>query len=243
MNKKKLAVLKLILLFSLIVVLPIILYLTCKNTLFNAEWLRNLPVFLEQYKNEAILILIGLQILQVVICVLPGQPIQFAASYMFGVVGGYLISIVGAIIGATIAFFLAKLLGAQSVMDIFGKEKVENYRRKINSGKGLLLVFIIYVIPGLPKDLVGYVAGISNMGFLPYIVISSIGRSPGMLGSLFVGKFFQSGNYFAIGVLAVICLIIFYICWKKRDSIIGFMDKVEQQDEMRKAEKNGKANK
>lgn len=241
MNKKKLAIIKLILLFSLIVILPIILYFTCKNTLFNAEWLKNLPVFLEQYKNEAVLILIGLQILQVVICVLPGQPIQFASSYMFGVVGGYLISIVGAIIGATIAFFLAKLLGAQSVMDIFGKEKVENYRRKINSGKGLLLVLIIYLIPGLPKDLVGYVAGISNMGFLPYIVISSIGRSPGMLGSLFVGKFFHSGNYFAIAVVAVICAIVLYICWRKRDKIIGFMDRIEQQDENRKADRNGKA--
>lgn len=241
MNKKKLAIIKLILLFSLIVILPIILYFTCKNTLFNAEWLKNLPVFLEQYKNEAVLILIGLQILQVVICVLPGQPIQFASSYMFGVVGGYLISIVGAIIGATIAFFLAKLLGAQSVMDIFGKEKVENYRRKINSGKGLLLVLIIYLIPGLPKDLVGYVAGISNMGFLPYIVISSIGRSPGMLGSLFVGKFFHSGNYFAIALVAVICAIVLYICWRKRDKIIGFMDRIEQQDENRKADRNGKA--
>ena len=241
MNKKKLAIIKLILLFSLIVILPIILYFTCKNTLFNAEWLKNLPVFLEQYKNEAILILIGLQILQVVICVLPGQPIQFASSYMFGVVGGYLISIVGAIIGATIAFFLAKLLGAQSIMDLFGKEKVENYRRKINSGKGLLLVLIIYLIPGLPKDLVGYVAGISNMGFLPYIVISSIGRSPGMLGSLFVGKFFHSGNYFAIAVVAVICAIVLYICWRKRDKIIGFMDRIEQQDENRKADRNGKA--
>ena len=241
MNKKKLAIIKLILLFSLIVILPIILYFTCKNTLFNAEWLKNLPVFLEQYKNEAVLILIGLQILQVVICVLPGQPIQFASSYMFGVVGGYLISIVGAIIGATIAFFLAKLLGAQSLMDIFGKEKVENYRRKINSGKGLLLVLIIYLIPGLPKDLVGYVAGISNMGFLPYIVISSIGRSPGMLGSLFVGKFFHSGNYFAIAVVAVICAIVLYICWRKRDIIIGFMDRIEQQDENRKADRNGKA--
>ena len=241
MNKKKLAIIKLILLFSLIVILPIILYFTCKNTLFNAEWLKNLPVFLEQYKNEAILILIGLQILQVVICVLPGQPIQFASSYMFGVVGGYLISIVGAIIGATIAFFLAKLLGAQSIMDLFGKEKVENYRRKINSGKGLLLVLIIYLIPGLPKDLVGYVAGISNMGFLPYIVISSIGRSPGMLGSLFVGKFFHSGNYFAIALVAVICAIVLYICWRKRDKIIGFMDRIEQQDENRKADRNGKA--
>lgn len=241
MNKKKLAIIKLILLFSLIVILPIILYFTCKNTLFNAEWLKNLPVFLEQYKNEAILILIGLQILQVVICVLPGQPIQFASSYMFGVVGGYLISIVGAIIGATIAFFLAKLLGAQSIMDLFGKEKVENYRRKINSGKGLLLVLIIYLIPGLPKDLVGYVAGISNMGFLPYIVISSIGRSPGMLGSLFVGKFFHSGNYFAIAVVAVICAIVLYICWRKREAIIGFMDRIEQQDENRKADRNGKA--
>ena len=226
MDKKR-AYIKLIILIVLLVSLPLILYFTCRDTLFNTEWLKFLPQLLADNKSNAAIILFGLQILQVIICVIPGQPIQFAASYLFGTIGGYIISIGGAIIGVVIAFFIAKILGADSIRTIFGQEKVDSYRKKINSGKGLLIVLLIYLIPGLPKDLIGYVAGISNMKLLPFLIVSSIGRTPPMLGSLLIGTFLQAGNYRAIVILSVICLIILVICWVKRGVLIGLMDKIE----------------
>ena len=90
--QKKIAYIKLFILFSIIVIIPVILYFTCRETLFNKEWLKRLPELLSDEPFTAIVILTGLQILQVVICFLPGQPIQFVASYMFGILGGYLIS-------------------------------------------------------------------------------------------------------------------------------------------------------
>ena len=230
MSNKKIAVIKLIVLLSIIIILPIILYFTCKDTLFNLEWLKKLPALLSNNRIAAMLIFVLLQALQVIICILPGQPIQFAASYMFGVIGGYIISIVGAIIGATIAFYLAKFLGADAIKILFGHEKVENYKRKINSGKGLLITLIVYLIPGLPKDLVGYVAGISNMTLLTFLIISSVGRTPGMLGSLLFGSFFEQKNTTAIVVLAAICAIILLLCWTYRNKLISLMDRIEAED-------------
>lgn len=240
MTNKRKVYLKLSILLIIIIIVPLILYLTCQDTLFNTEWLKALPDYLSNNKIVAMWSLIGLQALQVIICILPGQPIQFAASYMFGVVGGYLISLTGAILGAFAAFYLAKFLGADAVKILFGDSKVDNYRNKINSGKGLLIAFFIYLIPGFPKDLVGYVAGISNMQVLPFILISSIGRSPGMFGSLLFGKFYQNNNYQAIIVLAVICVIFLIICFIKKNSLIKLLDELEAKDLERKARHDGK---
>lgn len=234
------AIIRLIILGSIIIIVPIVLYFTCSDTLFNTEWLSSIPNRLKNEPVKAALILLGLQILQIIICILPGQPIQFAASYLFGTFGGYLISITGAVIGAVITYKIASYLGASAVSTIFGEEKVADYRKKINSGKGLLLVLIVYLIPGLPKDLVAYVAGISDMRMLPFIIISSVGRTPGMMGSLLIGSFFSSKNYKAILILTVICLIILFICWLKRAEIISLMDTIEEKDIEREAKNHGK---
>ena len=230
-RRKRIAYIKLAILIFIIVGLPVILFFTCRDTLFNKEWLANLPEFIMQYKGYAAAVLTGIQILQVIICIIPGQPIQLAASYLFGVLKGYLISIGGAFIGAFIAFYIARALGKDSLEVIFGEEKVNDYHRKLNSGKGLTAVLLIYLIPGVPKDLVAYVAGISDMRLRPFLIVSTIGRSPGMLGSLLTGYFISSRNYAAIGVLAVVTAVILIICFVKRKQLVAMLDDLEKKDE------------
>lgn len=230
-RRKRFAYIKLAILIFIIVGLPVILFFTCRDTLFNKEWLANLPEFIMQYKGYAAAVLAGIQILQVIICIIPGQPIQLAASYLFGVLKGYLISIGGAFIGAFIAFYIARALGKDSLEVIFGEEKVNDYHRKLNSGKGLTAVLLIYLIPGVPKDLVAYVAGISDMRLRPFLIVSTIGRSPGMLGSLLTGYFISSRNYAAIGVLAVVTAVILIICFVKRKQLVAMLDDLEKKDE------------
>ena len=230
-RRKRIAYIKLAILIFIIVGLPVILFFTCRDTLFNKEWLANLPEFIMQYKGYAAAVLAGIQILQVIICIIPGQPIQLAASYLFGVLKGYLISIGGAFIGAFIAFYIARALGKDSLEAIFGEEKVNDYHRKLNSGKGLTAVLLIYLIPGVPKDLVAYVAGISDMRLRPFLIVSTIGRSPGMLGSLLTGYFISSRNYAAIGVLAVVTAVILIICFVKRKQLVAMLDDLEKKDE------------
>ena len=230
-RKKSFAYIKLAILIFIIVGLPVILFFTCRDTLFSKEWLANLPEFIMQYKGYAAAVLIGIQILQVIICVIPGQPIQLAASYLFGVLKGYLISIIGAVIGAFIAFYIARILGKDALETIFGKEKVNDYHRKLNSGKGLTAVLLIYLIPGVPKDLVAYVAGVSDMRIRPFLIVSTIGRSPGMLGSLLTGYFLSSRNYAAIGILAAVTAVILIICFVKRKQLVAMLDDLEKKDE------------
>ena len=228
-KKKIAAIIKFVLLLIVIAGIPAFLYLKYGSEIFSKDSADRLVAYLMANKHISALIILILQILQVIICVIPGQPIQFAASYMLGVGGGLLLSLIGAAIGATIAFYLAKLLGRDMLYLFFDKNKVQDYQRKLNSGKGLLIVLLIYVLPGVPKDLVAYVAGISEMKFKPFIIISTIGRCPGMIGSLLLGHFYGAGNYRAIGVVIIAAVIILIICFIKRKSLIKYLDKLEEK--------------
>ncbi len=229
-GKKIIAILKLILLVVIIAGIPAFLYLRYGSGIFSKDTAYNVVEYLQQNRRNAVLLIIGIQVIQVVVCVLPGQPIQFAASYMFGVGRGYLLSVIGAVIGTTISFYLAKLLGSEAMHLFFGEERIKDYQRRLNSGKGLLLAFLIYLIPGVPKDLVSYAAGISEMRFRPFLLVATIGRSPAMLGSLLVGHFFEKQNYTAIIILTVAIVLIMLVCFIKRDKLVAFLDMIERKD-------------
>ena len=233
MTGKRFAIFKFCILLLIIIGVPLYLFIYCRDTLLNTEWLMQLPVTLRQYKKEAALILTGLQVLQVIICIVPGQPIQFAASYMFGVIPGLLLSLAGALIGAFISFYIAKVLGRDALHVIFGEERVTDYHAKLNSGKGLTAVLLIYLIPGVPKDITAYVAGISEMRVRPFLLVSTIGRIPGMLGSLLLGHFYGRGNYTGIAVVCVVMAILFVVFIVFRKRITGVLDRVVTSDEER----------
>ena len=229
-GRKIIAILKLILLAAIIAGIPAFLYLKYGSGIFSKDTASQVIGYLRQNSRIAFLLIIGLQIIQVVVCVLPGQPIQFAASYMFGVGTGFLLSIIGAIIGTTISFSLAKALGSEAMHLFFGEEKVSEYQRRLNSGRGLMLAFLIYIIPGVPKDLVSYAAGISEMRFRPFVLAATVGRSPAMLGSLLIGHFFGKQNYSAMIILTVVTVFMLLICFIKRKKLIDLLDSIEMKD-------------
>lgn len=229
MNSKKTAYLKLAILVISVVLLSLIVIYYGKSTFLDAEWLEDLPQKLNQHKSYAFLILIGLQFLQIVICFVPGEPIQIASSYLYGIIPGFLISIVGAVLGTIAAYKIAEFLGHDALLYIFDKNKIEEYRSKLNSGRAMLIVLIIYLIPGIPKDTVAYVAGISEMKLLPFLILSTVGRSPGMIGSLLMGVFIGNLNYTGLALLFACACLITLVCIIQRRRIIAVLDKLSEK--------------
>ena len=229
-KKRIVTIIKFALLLAFIIGVPLIMYLYYRDTLFNSDWLLNdLPAMLEENKRNSLIVILGLQILQVIICIIPGQPIQFTVSYLFGIVVGYLISIVGALIGTAIAFYIAKFLGKDVLEIFFNEDQIRNYQDKLSSGRGLTIVLLIYLIPGLPKDLLGYVAGISDMDIGLFLFVSTIGRTPPMLASLAFGYFVRQENYVAVAILSVICVIVLIVCLIYRKKIVAKLDRYAEK--------------
>ena len=174
----------------------------------SAEDVRN---FIMQYHSLSIFVYIGIQIAQVVFCFIPGAAIQFSAGYIFHFALGLLLSVIGVLLGSIITYYIARVLGHDAMHMIFGEEKIHDALEKLNSKKGVIIIFLIYLIPGVPKDFFNYAAGLSEMKLLPFLIISMLGRLPAMMGSIIIGQQIQTGGYVSaaiIGAFAVVCCVL-----------------------------------
>lgn len=232
-NKQKLrrrikiisAVMKLVLLLVILIAVPVYIYFFHYDLIERFSNMENVNALFREYKAESVLFYIGAQILQIVICIIPGQWLQFAAGYIYGFWLGYLLSLVGAAIGTVFTYYIARFLGHDAMHLIFGEEKIHQMLNTLNSKKAVVLVFLIFLIPGVPKDLCNYVAGLSEMKLKRFMVVSLIGRSPGMMGSLLIGLSIVSGKYVGAGVIAAVAVILFVLGIIFRRKITSFLDK------------------
>ena len=97
---------------------------------------------------------------------------RIAGGYLFGFLTTFLISIVGAAAGTLITFYLAKLLGRNAIILICGEERFHKYQRIMSTQRARKVIFLIYLIPGLPKDLMAYAAGVSGINAFEFILLS-----------------------------------------------------------------------
>jgi uncharacterized membrane protein YdjX (TVP38/TMEM64 family) len=151
---------------------------------------------------------IGLQVLQVIVFVIPGEIVQVAGGYVFGFWLGTLYTLIGITLGSLANFYAGRLLGRPFVESLFARDKIEKVEQVTGSGKGAAGFFLLFVIPGIPKDVLCYVAGVSKLRFLAFLGVSMAGRLPGILGSSYMGSAAYSGAYRgAIIVLAIAALL------------------------------------
>ena len=222
--KKVSAILKLLLLIVIVVAIPAYIYFFHHDFLEQFSSLEDVENFFLKYRHESMLIYFGLQILQIIICIIPGQTMQFAAGYIFHFWIGFLIAATGAFIGSVITYYLARILGRDAMHMIFGEEKIGSMLEKINSKKGVAIVFLVYLVPGIPKDLCTYAAGLSEMKLRPFLILSMIGRMPGMIGSLLMGQQVHVGGYTSAAIIAGCFVVMFVIGILFRKQVTNFLD-------------------
>jgi uncharacterized membrane protein YdjX (TVP38/TMEM64 family) len=151
---------------------------------------------------------------------------QFAAGTIFGFPLGLLYSIIGAVLGSTVTYYLARFLGKDAMELILGSEKMHYFVERLNSERAYIIVFLIYLIPGLPKDLVCYAAGISDMKFKAFIILSTAGRTPAMCGSLLFGVMYMQKNYTGMIIISAVCAVILILCFIFRKRLTGILDDI-----------------
>ena len=217
---------KILLLILIVVGIPLYIYVFHRDIISGFENFEDIVAFLEKYETESIPIYIGLQILQVVVSVLPGQVFQLAAGYMYTFIPALIYALIGATVGTMISFGLARVLGRDFVHLFFGEEKTYYYMQRLNSKRAYTLVFLLYLIPGIPKDMVSYVAGISEINFKAFIFLSIVGRLPGMMGSIMIGSMWNNGQYAGMIILGIVAAVAFILCLIFHKKINGFLDNI-----------------
>ena len=178
------------------------------------------------FGSYSILAFIVLQILQVVIFFIPGEVVQIAGGYIFGPIIGGLASSVGIIIGSMIGYFVAKILGKKYINGLIERNNLTKLKKILDAGSNNIAIFIIYFIPGIPKDILVYVAGISNVRIIDFIIYSSLGRLPWIIASAVFGHGINQGNYVTTIAIALISGTLFLVGILKGHSIVEFFHNI-----------------
>ena len=158
------------------------------------------------------MIFIGLLILQVVIAFIPGEPFELAAGYAFGAVWGTILVWIGLALGTTIVFLFVRKIGVKAVEVFFPREKI-NSMKYLRDEKALnAAAFVLFLIPGTPKDLLTYFAGLTKIRLLPWIVLTSIARIPSIVTSTISGNALGLQNYTLAIILYSATALVSGIC-------------------------------
>ena len=150
------------------------------------------------------LVYVGMVLVQVVVAVIPGEPFEIAAGYAFGAVEGTVLCLLASVAGSMAVFFLVRRFGMRLVRLFFSEEQIEKVRFLKTTPNRNLVYFLIFFCPGTPKDLLCYVAGLTDMSPLTWLLISSVGRVPAIITSTLGGSALGEKNYgFAVIVFGV----------------------------------------
>lgn len=154
------------------------------------------------------IILIGIMCLQVVVAIIPGEVIEIGAGYVFGSIEGMLLCLAGAALGSAIIFIFTKKFGIKMVEAFVSKDKINSLKFVKNSKKLNFLIFILFFIPGTPKDVFTYFVGLTPMKLHTFLIISSIARIPSVISSTIGGNAIGLKDYkFAIIVFVITTII------------------------------------
>ena len=163
-------------------------------------------------------------ILQIMIPLLPGEPMEMIAGYAFGSLKGTFLCILAESLGSLIVLFLVRRYGRKFVEVFFEKEKIDSLSFLHSSERRILLFSIVFIVPGTPKDLLCYFAGLTDIDTAVLIPLITLGRFPSIITSTMAGGHFGDRRYlsamiyvFTAGMMSLFGIAIYHHIRKKRD--------------------------
>jgi uncharacterized membrane protein YdjX (TVP38/TMEM64 family) len=175
------------------------------------------------------LVFMAIQAVQVIVFVIPGEIPQIAGGYLFGAWKGTLLSVAGILVGSAVAFLLARALGKPFVGALFPKAQVERIEKLLASRSARAVFFLLFLIPGIPKDILCYVAGLTPMRFPFFAAASTLGRLPGIVGSAVIGSAAASNRWVLMGIVAGVAVVLFGAGFFLRPRIQAWIEKVAEK--------------
>ena len=188
----------------------------------DAEALR---VWLRQFGVLAPIVFILIQAVQVVVVPIPGQVIALTAGYLFGPLAGTVYSLTGVLIGSAVAFSLAKRYGRSFVEDVLHDDVIARFDDSVER-VGVLGLFVLVLIPGLPDDAICFLSGLTTLSLSTFLVVISIGRLPAYAFTVYAGGQLASGRFLSAIVIISAVILASAVGYYKQEAIRDIVERV-----------------
>lgn len=154
------------------------------------------------------LIFVTMVILQVIVALIPGEPLELAAGYAFGAVEGTILSLIGILIGSWIVFGAVRLFGRKLLDVFFADREIKRLAFLKDPKKARVMTFVLMTIPGTPKDLLSYFAGMTPLTMPQWLAIVAVSRIPSLVSSTVSGAAAGEKDYVLAGIVLAFTLIL-----------------------------------
>ncbi|PZT56215.1 TVP38/TMEM64 family protein [Paenibacillus silvae] len=177
------------------------------------------------------------QILQIVVAPIPGEIVQIAGGYIYGSALGSFYTTIGLILGSAIAFYFTRFIGRDFVSRLLQKQNMKWISFMQDERKFTAFLFIFFVVPGLPKDMLVFVAALTSISSLRFFIILLVARLPWIIASAALGSTIQTQQYTIAIIISVIAVIGFVLGYIYKDKLVNLFSKAEQANETPKMDK------
>jgi uncharacterized membrane protein YdjX (TVP38/TMEM64 family) len=178
--------------------------------------------FINSFHPYDEVVFITLQIMQVVAAPIPGEVTGLIGGYLYGPVMGTLYSTIGLSIGSWIAFVLARFFGLPLVEKAVKPSTIQKYDYFLEH-RGLLVSFLLFLIPGFPKDCLCYIMGLSHMKTWHFLAISTVGRLLGTVMLTITGSCVRNGQYRDLFIIIGVSAVVFIAAYFYRDKLLEIL--------------------
>ena len=187
-----------------------------------------IKTFVASFGQAAPAVFIIIQILQVLFAPFPGETTGFIGGFLFGAAKGFLYSSIGLTLGSWINFTIGRFMGKRFVRKMIPERQLDRLD-KIIKRQGVIVLFILFVIPGFPKDYLCLFLGLSTLPLKIFLILTGIGRMPGTLMLSLQGSFIFEQKYGLFAVIMLLCLIVISLAYKYRDPLYQWLEKYNEK--------------
>ncbi len=174
--------------------------------------------------------------MQVIVSPIPGEVTGFIGGYVYGIFLGIILSTIGLTIGSWIAFSLSKFFGRPFVDKFVKKETMGRYDYLLHH-KGAFLVFLLFLIPGFPKDSLCYILGLGHITTKEFLIISTVGRFGGTVLLTLGGSYIHHHQYYRFSVLLGVAIVAVFLAMVYRDKLEHIFHKLHHRHTAEKDKK------
>jgi uncharacterized membrane protein YdjX (TVP38/TMEM64 family) len=185
---------------------------------------KKLAEYVKSYGSFSPVIFITLQIFQVLFAPIPGEVTGFIGGFIYGNFFGVLYSTIGLGLGSWLAFIFARWAGQPLVERIVSYKTIQRYDY-LMAHQGTWIAFLLFLIPGFPKDYMCYILGLGHMDLKTFLIISTTGRFLGTLILTLQGHLVREKNYWVLGIVIILSLLAVLIAYLLRGKLETYLKK------------------